>query len=148
MVKINSAPSNKSKWTLLSVGNSIYHMNPTNFSGDGLKNLKFVSADGHHEAVYNQNGNLLTQYNDSINMGTYNYASPYWGSKVKHLSLDVIPYEKKGKFLGIGFGLGYGNVRTADLLGVIRGNENRYYESYEAQKYRNNFLKYWKGNVD
>jgi len=49
-------------------------------------NKKYVSPDGHHEAVRNSKGELETH---SSNIGTYNYY-PYWDPR--HVPADVIPY--------------------------------------------------------
>lgn len=60
-----------------------------------MVNLKFVSkGDQRFEAVYNKTRNLLTEGNDEVNMGTYNYAGP---SDVSgHVKYDVEPYYKWG----------------------------------------------------
>jgi hypothetical protein len=75
------------KWFLQSPFAAAYHM----FGSDGEYNVKFLSADGRFEAVYNRQGQLLTDKNDPINMSTYNYASQdsfYW----THSNWDVAPY--------------------------------------------------------
>ena len=74
----------------LSAWKSKYHRHPDNGDSgktNGRKNKKYVSKDGKHEAVYDENGNLVT--NDK-NQGTYNYASPddWFG----HFIYDMIPY--------------------------------------------------------
>lgn len=96
--KLNRAPETLSdlllesdKWALCAAANSIYHMN----GQDGVYNLKFISNCGKYEAVYNKYGDLLTEYNDPINMGTFNYAK-YIPHPLKHLKLDVSPYETYG----------------------------------------------------
>jgi hypothetical protein len=58
---------------------------------DGVYNVKFVSPDGHFEAVCDKDGILLTEANDPINMGTYNYADPA-SELVKHVLYDVSPF--------------------------------------------------------
>ncbi|WNG19043.1 kelch repeat-containing protein [Cystobacter fuscus] len=59
---------------------------------DNDKNEKFVSPNGGHcEAVYDKNGQVVT---DPLNMGTYNYgdqSAGFWGN-AEHLALDVVPY--------------------------------------------------------
>ena len=65
---------------------------------DGMENIKYVSADGHFELIYNGNNELLTQDNNPDDMGTYNYYSPVT-NKMLHSYYDVIPYFE------------YGNVR-------------------------------------
>jgi hypothetical protein len=74
-------------WKLLTPDQSALHM----YGKDGEYNLKFISEDGHFEAVYNKDGILLTEENDPLNMGTFNYADQVY-SKEKHTVLDVIPY--------------------------------------------------------
>ncbi len=75
------------KWTLMPPEKSALHM----FGENGEYNLKFVSEDGFFEAVYNISGELLTENNDPVNMGTYNYADPISNAK-KHSTYDVMPY--------------------------------------------------------
>lgn len=58
-------------------------------------NLKFISKCGKYKAVYNKYGDLLTEDNDPINMGTYNYVN-YQEDSVAHAIWDVIPYELYG----------------------------------------------------
>lgn len=56
--------------------------------GPGNENHeKFVSMDGHHEAVFSRYGDLVT---DSLNGGTYNYYGPEDG--IRHGVADVAPY--------------------------------------------------------
>ena len=69
---------------------------------DGTYNLKFVSKCGKFEAVYNKDGVLLTEVNDPVNMGTYNYYTPK--NIIMHGILDVGPYAR------------YGNVSIEDLI--------------------------------
>ncbi|MDR2973895.1 MAG: hypothetical protein LBV00_04165 [Propionibacteriaceae bacterium] len=83
------------QWTLLPPDQAAYHM----FGPEGEFNLKFVSADGLLEAVYNKAGVLLTEDNDPVNMGTYNFADPVTQSK-KHSTYDVLPYYQWGNTAG------------------------------------------------
>lgn len=62
-------------------------------------NLKFVSADGLFEGVYDKAGNLLTESNDPVNMGTYNYCDP--ANIIQHGLLDVWPYKTWGNVPGV-----------------------------------------------
>lgn len=87
LLKINKGLQVIDKWRLLQPYKSIYNM----YGEDGEYNLKFVSANGFFEAVYNKNGDLLTEENDPINMGTYNYAD-YETTPVKHGLYDIWPY--------------------------------------------------------
>jgi len=52
-------------------------------------NLKYVSEDGHHEAVFDCYGNLVV---DPLNMGTYNYFGPRDLKGIPHAIADVLPY--------------------------------------------------------
>nr|WP_081613230.1 RHS repeat-associated core domain-containing protein [Xanthomonas sp. SHU 199] len=86
---LNKTPRNKkeaqaaSNWRQMSDAQSAFHQQ----GEDGAQNTKWVDDSGHNEAVYDGNGNLVT---DLLNGGTYNYASPDdWGG---HLMYDVIPY--------------------------------------------------------
>ena len=56
---------------------------------DGEYNLKFESYDYYDEAVYNKQGILLTENNDPINMGSYNYGV---SSRDAHKRFDQWPY--------------------------------------------------------
>jgi hypothetical protein len=75
------------KWKLVSPDYAVLHM----YGFDGEYNLKFISEDGHLEAVYNKEGRLLTEENDPVNMGTLNYADQV-SNKEKRAVLDVLPY--------------------------------------------------------
>jgi hypothetical protein len=88
MVKvIMDKENNIFEWELLSWQNTAFHM----YGEDGEYNLKFVSTDGHFEAVYNKDGILLTQENDPLNVGTFNYANQL-ADQVTHYNLDIWPY--------------------------------------------------------
>lgn len=86
----NSRPVNK-RWILLSISNSIYHIQGIG----GEYNLKFISHDGYYEAVYNKKGVLLDEKNDPINMGSYNYSPGIPGSQA-HKKYDMVPYLEWG----------------------------------------------------
>lgn len=83
---INASPPGR-KWKLQSPKQAAFHMQ----GPDGVYNVKFVSPDGHFEAVYDKEGILLTEANDPINMGTYNYADPA-RELFKHVLYDVSPF--------------------------------------------------------
>jgi hypothetical protein len=88
MVKIIiNNENNLFEWELLPWQSMAFHM----YGKDGEYNLKFISADGHFEAVYNKNGILLTKENDPLNMGTFNYAHQL-ADQMTHYNLDVWPY--------------------------------------------------------
>jgi hypothetical protein len=54
---------------------------------NGEDNTKWIDETGHHEAVYDGEGNLVT---DRLNGGTYNFVAPKnW---VGHALADVLPY--------------------------------------------------------
>jgi hypothetical protein len=132
--KLNVAPetledmvkeAQKGNWRLLPPIQAAFHMNDHDKIDEPLKNLKFVSSDGYFEAVYDVNGKLLTEENDPINMGTYNYIGP---DDVKgHERLDVDPYYK------------WGNTEEVEGRGMRRelaaatNNLRKYESSKEAQ---------------
>lgn len=78
----------KKHWVQLPGSQAIYHQ-----IGPGNEhNLKFVSPDGHCEAVFHPNGTLVK---DQTNGGTYNHAFSPSGDLVEnaqHLMYDVVPY--------------------------------------------------------
>ncbi|HEX2945204.1 MAG TPA: hypothetical protein VHT96_04540 [Clostridia bacterium] len=91
LIRINSTlPLNK-RWILLSIGASCYHIQGT----DGEYNMKFISYNGFCEAVYNKKGVLLTENNDPVNMGTFNYAAGIRSINA-HIKYDISPYIKWG----------------------------------------------------
>lgn len=76
----------------------------------GKRNVKFVSKDGHKEAVYNHEGKLVG--------GSYNYGSPIH-KPIDHLTLDVIPWIVYGSSPN---DKSTATQRTKELLGVY-GND-------------------------
>ncbi len=124
MIQLNKSLSSDKKWRLLPPSDSMYHMYGTN----GEYNVKLVSAEGFFEAVYNKNGTLLTQSNDPVNMGTYNYADPD-NNKIKHGLYDVEPYYLWGNIVGV-------------PKPSIPATENldRYNANSDAQRHYNNIL--------
>jgi len=106
LINLNSSLPAWKQWHLIPVKSSLYHL-----QGDGGEyNLKFVSAEGFCEAVYNKKGILLTENNDPVNMGTFNYAA---GIKQQdsHTKYDVNPY------------LLWGNSMTSPQKGSIEIKE-------------------------
>jgi|GEM_PF-2306076 len=91
MIQVNSILPESRQWRLISLKGSLYHCQ----GNEGLYNLKFVSYDGFCEAVYNKNGVLLTEENDPINMGTFNYGAGIHSFN-SHGKYDVKPYLKWG----------------------------------------------------
>lgn len=89
--KANSSLPTSGQWRLVSVRSSFYHMQ----GDEGMYNMKFISANGFCEAVYNKYGILLTEENDPVNMGTFNYGAgiPEAGS---HQRFDIDPYLEWG----------------------------------------------------
>jgi hypothetical protein len=89
----------RDKWKLFSAK---YHRF-NNGDNNGALNVKFISADGRFEAVYNMGtGELVV---DPVNMGTYNYAP---GSVnpikyYKHNTFDKIPWKKWGNIKGVSY---------------------------------------------
>lgn len=76
-------------WILLHPSSTFFHM----AGPEGEYNLKFISSDGHFEAVYDRDGILLTQKNNPMNMGTFNYANPAT-QRERHFRYDIMPYLK------------------------------------------------------
>jgi Mg-chelatase subunit ChlD len=146
--KLNRAPetlnyllAEKNMWKLYSPDNSVYHMFNTSATFDsvaginkGEYNLKYVSVCGKYEAVYNYAGMLLDEFNDPVNMGTYNYGI----SLIDHLILDVVPYSNEFLVsLGGVFFTGYPGRGWFNTPGIFvdvasrgknldRYNENKY----------------------
>lgn len=90
MVKtVTEDTNNPFQWKLLTPSNTLFHM----MGPDGEYNLKFLSKDGHYEAVYNKQGELLTAQTGPLNMGTFNYASPVTTLR-KHAKYDVATYTR------------------------------------------------------
>ena len=58
------------------------------FTSEDKNNVKYVSADGIYEAIYDNNGYLVT---DPRDVGTYNFASPI-DEPIKHVIVDVLPW--------------------------------------------------------
>ncbi len=79
-----------SSWTELTPGESIFHrMGPGN-----EKNLKYVSPNGHSEAVFKpcKNGGESTLVTDPLNYGTYNFFGPRFLLGIPHGIFDILPY--------------------------------------------------------
>ena len=143
MVELNANLPEDEKWKLFPVDKSIYHMFDTEFSTNGLKNLKFVSANGLNEAVYNQDGKQCTEVTDPVNMGTFNYSNPDDMLGVSHAIVDVLPYDNISVI-----GNAYGNVDGVELRDNAKDNNDLYYGDINAQIYRQNFLNIWTGKGD
>ena len=136
----------RERWILSAIDSSAFHMYDSDFSPNGLYNLKFISYDGLFEAVYNQNGQLCTEFNDPVNMGTYNYAG-YKTDVLGHIWYDVYPYANE--YIGeiYAWGLGFGNVPN-QTLPTNRPSESDFNKDSGAVLYRNNFKSRWQGDVD
>jgi hypothetical protein len=82
----------------------------------GGDNIKVVSKDGRFEAVFNQEGKLLSYKNDPKNMGTYNYApSTRPETAMFHTPCDVQTYKLLGNAEG-----GAGTMNTKDeITGIM-----------------------------
>lgn len=77
-------PVDDPNWRRLPDSQSVYHQH----GEAGRTHRKYVSTDGgHHEAVYNQDGELVT---DPQNLGTYNFVGP--DDAMGHFKADVLPY--------------------------------------------------------
>ena len=90
--KLNNRLPDNLKWVKCSDSASAEHQHHT---VGGTNNEKWISADGHFEAVYSSAHVLQTQYNNPDDMGTYNYYS-YLTHPVKHLNHDLLPYKIYG----------------------------------------------------
>jgi hypothetical protein len=118
-------------WQLVSIEETMFHM----FGENGEYNLKFVSKDGYFEAVYNKTGDLLTEINDPINMGTFNYVNPITEPQ-KHSKLDVYPYllwgnTENSKFISIANEVLNREYEAPQLVYGNKDAEKHYYEVYE-----------------
>lgn len=80
------------KWRLFSARFHRYHSEDMN----AALNVKFISADGRFEVVYNAETEELVT--DAVNMGTYNYApgSLHPLKYYRHYRYDVAPWKKWG----------------------------------------------------
>lgn len=78
-------------WKLMSRHSTRFHM----YGRNGEYNMKFISADGHFEVIYNIDGVKLTVENDPMNMGTFNYGDPI-NERFRHAVYDVLPYFEWG----------------------------------------------------
>jgi len=91
--------TSKGEWKLFSAK---FHR----YSFEGINaalNVKFISADGRFEAVYNtETGEIVT---DPYNMGTYNYApgSLHPQKYYRHYLYDVTPWRKWGNVEGVSY---------------------------------------------
>lgn len=69
--------------------------------------------------MYNRNGILLTEENDPVNMGTYNYYGPAL-NRILHGYFDVVPYNV------------WGNVKGTPGR-IIPRDKDDFYSNVEAQ---------------
>lgn len=79
-----------SGWTELTAKESIFHQ----MGAGNEHNRKFVSPDGHSEAIFrpNDSGEDPTLVNDPANYGTYNFFGPRFFYGITHGLFDVVPY--------------------------------------------------------
>jgi hypothetical protein len=68
-----------------------YEINTHKMRGEN-ENQVYIDNEGHQEAVYDKNGNLVT---NSYNQGSYNYASVE-DEPIQHFLLDIAPWLKWG----------------------------------------------------
>ena len=89
----------KGKWRLFSAKFHRYHYGELN----GALNIKFISADGRFEAVYNTGTGKKVV--DPANMGTYNYAAGSLNPKdyYMHNKYDKKPWKKWGNIEGFSY---------------------------------------------
>ena len=78
--------ANKDGWSRLSFWRSIFHQHEAPIWS---ANLKFISSDGHKEAVYNSDGKMVNSVEDAW---TYNFFDPTHNS-IPHTRYDVLPYD-------------------------------------------------------
>ena len=93
----------------------IYNDQPVGNLGHAALKEGANTTIGFTDSIYThfqngQEGVLLTEYNDSINMGTYNYAGP--DDVTKHALLDVLPWADSDTVLYGVLGSGWKNVRN------------------------------------
>ena len=119
MFKINKMLPPEKRWRLCSPFKSMCHM----FGDGGEFNVKFVSADGKFEAVYDINNVLLTNKNSPQNMSSYNFAD--LSDKIDHFLFDMRPPIK------------WGNLGHDDPLELIKAlkNYSRFKNSPSARKH-------------
>lgn len=87
LMKLNEKLPDNMKWTTVVAS---FHQNHT---VDGKENVKYVSGCGHFEIVFNARNEIQNQYNNTDDMGTYNYYSPT-SHAINHTIYDVRPYSK------------------------------------------------------
>jgi len=87
--KLNARLPENMQWTTVIASMHQHH------TVNGIENIKYVSADGHFEIIYNGAYELLTSENNPDDMGTYNYYSPIV-NPYYHAYYDVIPYGEYG----------------------------------------------------
>lgn len=87
------------KWKLFSAKFHRYNYEGVN----AALNVKFISADGRFEAVYNTETEEIVT--DPVNMGTYNYAPGSMNPKkyYKHYFFDLVPWKKWGNVEGVSY---------------------------------------------
>lgn len=148
--KLNRAPGTledmlciPDKWVLCKPRESLYHMN----GKDGIYNLKFISNCGKYEAVYDKNGVLLTEDNDPVNMGTYNYADFQKDSDL-HKKWDVSPYWEYNNVKGSGTAAiipkGFFNVNLRAIMYNQDISDLMYSDSNNDEKLKRYYQIYYK----
>jgi hypothetical protein len=110
----NQSVADDMRWIKIDVAATAFHMHGDN----GIYNVKYVSHDGHFEAIYDFKGNLVAL---PINMGTYNFTSHIVDAD-KHSKYDVDPYYE--------FGNTAGDPALGNPGAIIAAGDNlrRYYE--------------------
>ena len=81
VLPLSPSAAESAGWRQLPPSQSVYH------NRNGATNRKYVSPDGHQEAVYDPCGNLVT---DPYNRGTYNIYGP--DNVIGHFVYDMLPY--------------------------------------------------------
>lgn len=110
---ITQTPNTVFGWRLMPPKSTYLHMQGEN----GEYNLKFLSADGIFEAVYNKDGMLLTAETGPDAMGTFNYADSVTRAHL-HSVYDVMPYFTWGNVL-------FEGAPSRDILSNMRNKYNK-----------------------
>lgn len=83
------------EWGVVDLEFSVLHQIPNPNNPNASENKKYMSKDGMYEAVYDKDKNLVTEYTDAINMGTFNFVGDYKGSivgSIGHAQYDIVPW--------------------------------------------------------
>ncbi len=96
-------------WVKLPRDEGVFHR----FAANAQFNDKYVSPDGHHEVIFDHNGNLVK---DPRNMGTFNYTSPQ--HNIEHFWDDVLPYYLYGNSSKDNTSMAQRLIKTLESVGM------------------------------